>query len=66
MQLLLLRFRVNCVFATEAAVLVHLKLIRGILLVFYRVIVSLLALVAPECDFYAHYGTSNVCLPALY
>jgi hypothetical protein len=54
-----LRFGVQGVLAAETAVLVHFKTIRRVLLVFYGVVVSLLAFVASECDLYSHFGTSN-------
>jgi hypothetical protein len=40
--------------AAESAILVHLKTIRGILLILDRIVVALLALVAPECDLDSH------------
>jgi len=46
------------VFATEAAVLVHFKAIRGIFFVLGRVVISLLAFVASERDFDSHSGAS--------
>ena len=54
------------VLLAEGAVLVQLKLVRGILLVLHRVVVSLLALVASERDLNAHltappYLLSSVC-----
>ena len=42
----------------EAAILVHLKTIRVVLLVFERVVIALLAIVAREGDLRTHYGTS--------
>mgnify|MGYP003485232624 CR=1 FL=1 len=42
------------VLLAEAAILVKLKLVRGILLVLHRIVVSLLALVASQGNFYAH------------
>jgi hypothetical protein len=45
---------VERVLAAEGAILVQLKLIRGILLVLHRIVVSLLALVASQRDFNAH------------
>jgi len=50
----LLGLGVNRMLSAEAAILVHGKLVRGILLVLHRVVVSLLALVAAESDFHAH------------
>ena len=38
----------------EAAILVQFKLVRGILLVLHRIVVSLLALVASQGHFHAH------------
>ena len=38
----------------EGAILVQFKLVRGILLVLHRIVVSLLALVASQSDFNAH------------
>jgi hypothetical protein len=55
------------VFAAEAAEFVHFQFLGCVLLVFHRVVVSLLALVAAEYNLDAHIGTSIlVCLPALY
>jgi hypothetical protein len=48
------------VFAAEPAILVHLKLVRGVFLVFCCIVVSLLAFVASECDFNPHRGTSFI------
>jgi len=45
--------------AAEAAILVHFETIGIILLVLLRLVVSLLALAARQCDFYSHaIGTS--------
>ena len=44
----------NGVLFAEAAILVQLKFVRGILLVLHRVVVSLLALVASQSDLHAH------------
>jgi len=49
---------VKRVFAAELAVFVHFKSVRIVLFVFGRVVVSLLAFRAGECDFDAHFGTS--------
>jgi hypothetical protein len=49
---------VDSVFAAEAAILVHLELIRGVLLVFLGVVVALFAFVTAENNLYAHFGTS--------
>ena len=46
------------VLAAERTILAHFKTIRGILLVFEGIVVSLLALVASQSDFYSHIGTS--------
>jgi hypothetical protein len=46
------------VLTAERAVLVHLKTIRGVLLVLDGVVVPLLALVASKSYFDAHIGTS--------
>lgn len=46
-------------FAAEWAELVHLKTVRSIFLILDGIVVSLLAFIAPKCDFDAHYGTSN-------
>jgi hypothetical protein len=54
------------VFAAEAAVFVHFQLFRGVLLVLLRVVVSLFALVAPENDLDAHFGTSILFASLLY
>ena len=52
------------VLAAETTILVQLKTIRRVFLVLGRVVVPLLAFVASEGDFNAHYGTSNsYCLP---
>ena len=50
----LLGFLVQGVFAAETAVLVHFKSVRIILLIFLRVIISLLAFGAGECNFDSH------------
>jgi len=55
---------VNGVFAAEPAILVHFKPVRGILLVFCRIVVSLLAFIASEGYLYSHYGTSFVQVTA--
>ena len=44
----------NGVLFAEAAILVQFKLVRGILLVLHRIVVSLLALIASQSDLYAH------------
>ena len=54
----LLGFGMNGVLFAEAAILVQLKLVRGILLVLHRIVVSLLALVTSQSDLHAHNGTS--------
>ena len=54
----LLRLAVRGVFTTETAILVHFKTIRGVLLVFHCIVVSLFAFVASKCDFYSHRGAS--------
>jgi hypothetical protein len=60
MVVLLLRLGVDCVFAAEAAEFVHFQFLGCVLLVFHRVVVSLLALVAAEYNLDAHIGTSIV------
>ena len=50
----LLRLGMDGVLSAEGAILVQLKLVRGILLVLHRVVVSLLALVASQSDLHAH------------
>jgi hypothetical protein len=45
---------VERVLAAEGAILVQFKLVRGVLLVLHRIVVSLLALVASQGDFNAH------------
>jgi hypothetical protein len=50
---------VKSVLLTESAVLVHLKPVRIILLVLHRVVVSLFALCAGQCNFNSHDGTSR-------
>ena len=47
------------VLAAETTVLVKLKTIGSVLLVLCCVVVSLLAFIASQCNFYAHLGTSN-------
>ncbi len=61
----LFRFGVDGVFAAEAAVFVHFQLLGRVLLVFERVVVSLLTFVASQDDFDAHFGTSSYGLPVL-
>ncbi len=48
--------------AAETAVLVHLQLVRSVFLVFYGVVVPLLAFGTSQSDFNAHYGTSIASL----
>jgi hypothetical protein len=50
----LLGFGVGRVLLAEAAILLQLKLVRGVLLVLHSIVVSLLALVASQSDFNAH------------
>jgi hypothetical protein len=50
----LLGLVVERVLAAEGAILVQFKLVRGVLLVLHRIVVSLLALVASQGDFNAH------------
>jgi hypothetical protein len=45
---------VDGVLLAEGAILVQLKLVRGVLLVLHRIVVSLLALVASQSDFHSH------------
>jgi hypothetical protein len=47
-------------FAAETAVFVQLQTIRRVLLVFHRVVISLLAIVASEYDFDSHCGASFI------
>ena len=42
------------VLAAEGTILVEFQLVRGVLLVLHGIVVSLLALVASQCDFHAH------------
>ena len=51
---LLLGLAVERVLLAEPAILVELELVRGILLVLHRIVVSLLALIASQRHFYAH------------
>jgi hypothetical protein len=53
--------------AAETAILVQFQFVRGILLVFRGIVVSLFALVASQCDLYTHFGASlsGNSLPAL-
>ncbi len=46
-------------FFAEAAVLVHFKSVRVILLILHCVVVALLALSTSECNFNSHDGTSR-------
>jgi len=46
------------VFTAKPAILVQFELVRGVFLVFCRVVVSLLAFIASKCDFYSHCGSS--------
>ena len=50
----LLGFAVERVLSAEGAILVQFQLVRSVLLVLHRIVVSLLALVASQCDFHAH------------
>jgi len=43
---------------TEAAIFVHFKTVRVIFLVFERIVVALLAVIAREGNLCSHYGTS--------
>ena len=54
----LLRLAMHGVLAAEAAVLVHLKSVRVVLLVLHGVVVALLALGAGQGNFDSHFGTS--------
>ena len=51
---LLLRLSVRGGLLAESAILLHLETVRVILFVLHGVVVSLLAFIASECDFYAH------------
>ena len=53
------------VLAAERTIFVHFKLVRSVLLVFERVVVPLLALVASESDFYSHFRHLLVVLGLL-
>ena len=55
----------NCVLAAEPTVFIELKPIRGVLLVFCGIVVSLFTFVTSERDFYSHIGAS-CCLPVLF
>jgi hypothetical protein len=46
--------------AAEFAVLVHFKSVGVVLLVLHRIVVSLLALAARQCDLNSHFGTSRL------
>lgn len=48
----------ECVLAAESAILLHFKTVGIVLLVLDGIVVSLLAVIASESDFNAHYGTS--------
>ena len=48
----------HSVLAAEAAVLVHLKSVRVVLLVLHAVVVALLTLGASQGNFDSHFGTS--------
>ena len=48
----------NRVLSAEPAILLHFKTVGVVLLVFHRVVVSLLALIASQSHFNAHFGTS--------
>ena len=54
----LFRLFVLRVFLAEPAVFVHFDSVRIVLLIFHRVVVSLLALLAGQRNFYAHGYTS--------
>ena len=56
----LLGLVVNRVLLAESAVLLHFETVRVILLVFHRIVVSLLALRTSQSDFNAHIGTSLI------
>ena len=45
----------HCVLAAERAILVAFKALGGVLLVFERVVIALLALLAREGNFYSHF-----------
>jgi len=48
------------VFTAETAEFLHFNSVRVIFLIFDRVVVSLLAFAASECDLYSHIGTSVI------
>ena len=50
----LLRLAVNSLLLAESAILLHFETVRVVLLVLHRIVVSLLAFVASECDLHAH------------
>jgi hypothetical protein len=50
---------VKSVLFAEAAILVHFKPVRVILLVFHCVVVALFTFSASKCYFYSHNGTSR-------
>ena len=50
----LLSLGMERVLLAEGAVLVEFQLVRSVLLVLHRIVVSLLALIASQSDFYAH------------
>jgi hypothetical protein len=62
---LLFCFAVDSVFPAEPAIFVNFESIRRLFFVFSSVVVSLLAVVASERDFYSDNGASFYCLPAL-
>ena len=51
------------VLAAETTILAHLELVRSVLFVLERVVVSLLALVASKGQFNSHFGTSFYIWP---
>ena len=59
----LLGLSVRSVLSAESAVLPHGETVGIVLLVFHGVVVTLLALIASQCHFNAHFGTSLNCLP---
>jgi hypothetical protein len=63
LQFLLLGFFVLGMLAAERAVLVHFKSVGIVLLVFHRIVISLLALAAGKGDSFSHGIPPNVVAP---
>jgi hypothetical protein len=59
----LLSLGVHGVLSAKSAVFLHFETVGVILLVLHGVVVPLLALVASQSHFNAHFGTSLYCLP---